>query len=62
MLNPLDLVRELMKLIAISSKRLAGIGIECRKPAGACVVDLLRAQDLHDWMKSLVSCSSEGQK
>ena len=47
-LNPLDLVRELTKLIAISSKYLAGISIEYRKPAGAYVVDLLRAQDLYD--------------
>ena len=42
-LNLLDLVRELTKLIAISLKHLVDISIEYKKLASTYIVDLLRA-------------------
>ena len=39
-----------MKSSAISVKRSRGMGIGCRNLAGACVEDLLLAQEVHDLM------------
>ena len=48
--NPLEGTSVPTKSSAISENRSFGMGRGCKNPAGACVEDLFRAQEVQDLM------------